>query len=257
MTRAREAAQKALSLDESLAEAHASLGFVRMHYGWDFPGAEKEFLRAIALNPGYATAHHWYAYDLVALGRLEEAIAQARLAQKADPLSVIISRDVGEMLLFAGRDDEAIAQCRKTLEMDPHFRLAHWVIAWAYHHKGHQKEFLEELDKAGNSPGPGTRGLLYVLTGRKSEARQVFAELERETPRRYGSSNQFAGLYAWLGDKNRAFASAESSFEERDGGLIIMRVAPEWEPLRSDPRFEQLARRVGLPQPQGPSPLVR
>jgi TolB-like protein/DNA-binding winged helix-turn-helix (wHTH) protein/Tfp pilus assembly protein PilF len=246
MSRARETAQKALSFDESLADAHASLGFVKMHYDWDFSGAEREFLRAIALNPGYATAHHWYAYDLVALGRLNDAIAQARLAQAADPLSVIISRDVGEMLMFAGHDDEAIAQCRRALEMDPNFALAHWVLAWAYHHQGKQKEFLEELQKgypASSDPGPG---IYYAWAGKTQEARRAIAKLQQDATKRFGSSQFVSMIYAQLGDKDRAFAWLEKSFEERDGGLIVLHVEPPWEPLRSDPRFEQLERRVGV-----------
>ncbi len=248
MTRAREAAQKALSLDESLADAHASLGFVKMHYDWDFSGAEKEFLRAIALNPGYATAHHWYAYDLVALGRLNDAIAQARLAQTADPLSVIISRDVGEMLMFAGHDDEAIAQCRRTLEMDPSFMLAHWVLAWAYHHQGKQEEFLEELQKGylgSSDPGPG---LYYAWAGKTQEARRAIAKLQQDATKRFGSSQLVAMIYAQLGDKDKAFNWLEKSFAEREGGLIVLHVEPAWEPIRSDPRFEQLERRVGVLQ---------
>lgn len=245
MTRAREAAQKALAFDESLADAHASLGFVKMHYDWDFSGAEHEFLRAIALNPGYATAHHWYAYDLVALGRLEEAVAEIRRAQKADPLSVIISRDVGELLLFAGHDDDAIAQSRKTLEMDPNFSDANWVRAWAYHHQGKEKEFLEDLRKA-SSEDPST-GLYYAWSGNVQEARRAVAVFQREdATKRFGSSRFFVGIYAQLGDTDAAFAWLEKTFDERDGSLIVTRVAPELERIRSDPRFEQLARRVGL-----------
>lgn len=246
MARARDAAKKALALDESLADAHASLGFVEMHYDWDFAGAEKEFLRATALNPGYATAHHWYAYDLVALGRVEEAVGQARLAQQADPLSAIITRDTGEMLLFAGHNDEAIAECRKALELDANFGLAHSVMAWAYHRKGQQKEFLEELGRAGDSPGPSATAVLCALTGQRAKARQKVAALQREHRARYGLSSNLTAVYAWLGEKDRAFGFLEKSFQERDGSLILMRVAPELEPLRSDARFEQIARRVGV-----------
>lgn len=248
MGRAREAAQKALSLDESLADAHTSLGFVKMHYDWDFAGAEREFLRAIALNPGYATAHHWYAYDMVAMGRLDDAIAQVRLAQKADPLSVIISRDVGEMLLFAGHDDEAIAQCRKTLEMDPQFAPAHWVIAWADRHKNRQKEFLEELDQSDISTRARVHGVVCALTGRKSEARRILAEFLRSAPKRYGSSLDIAALYLYLGDRDKAFTWLEKAFQDREGGLIVIGVEEQWKPFRSDPRFQQLLRRVGVAQ---------
>jgi TolB-like protein/DNA-binding winged helix-turn-helix (wHTH) protein/Tfp pilus assembly protein PilF len=242
MTRAREAAQKALSLDESLADAHTSLGFVKMHYDWDFAGAEKEFQRAIALNPGYATGHHWYAYDLVALARLDDALAEIRRAQKADPLSVIISRDVGEMLLFAGRDDEAIAQCRRTLEMDSNFTLAHWVLAWAYLHKGQSREFQEELDKAGHGSQVSALGVLAAVQGKRAEAHRLIVLLEKND----GSALDSAMVYVHLGEKNRAFASLEKAVEGREGGLIIMRFDPAWEPIRKDPRFEQLERRVGV-----------
>ena len=246
MSRARDAAQKALAIDETLADAHTSLGFVKMHYDWEFRVAEREFERGIALNPGYATAHHWYAYDLVALGRLDDAIAEVQRAQKADPLSVIISRDVGEMLLFAGRDDEAIAQCQKTLEMDPTFGLAHWTLALGYQRKGQAAASLEELRKAAPTPGPSIAGLIYVRTGRTNEARRVLEELERGTPTRYEINTEIAGLSVALGDTDGAFAALERSFRERDGGLIVMAVAPEWQPLWTDPRFADLMRRVGV-----------
>jgi tetratricopeptide (TPR) repeat protein len=258
MSRARQAAQKALSLDPSLADPHASLGFVKMHYDWEFAAAEKEFLRAIELNPGYATAHHWYAYDLVALGRLDDAVREARRAEQADPLSMIISRDVGEMLMFAGRDDEAIAQCQRTLEMDPSFALAHGVLARAYHRKGMEKEFLREaeLGKTGNSAYPGSPGFFYALIGNKAEARRAIQDLLRSSSRGYGFSSQLVGTYAYLGEKDRAFQALEQTFQERNGSLIVMRVEPAWEILRTDPRFEELARRVGLPSLATPSPAT-
>jgi TolB-like protein/Tfp pilus assembly protein PilF len=243
MMRAREAAKTALGLDETLADAHTSLAFVTMHYDWDFATAEKQFRRAISLNPGYATAHHWYAYNLVALGRLEDAIAEIRLAQKTDPLSVIIGRDVGEILLFAGRDEEAIAQSRKTLEMDPNFDGAHWVLAWAYHRKGRSKEFIEELEKSGSTGITlGLSAFVLALKGQREKAERLLPAFEKNLP-----GIMEATVYAYLGDKDRAFASLEKVFANRDGGLIVMRVAPDLEQLRSDPRFERLARRVGLP----------
>jgi TolB-like protein/DNA-binding winged helix-turn-helix (wHTH) protein/Tfp pilus assembly protein PilF len=242
MGQARAAADKALRLDESLADAHASLGFVKMHYDWDFAGAEKEFQRAIALNPGYATAHHWYAYDLVAMARLDDALAQIRRAQQADPLSVIISRDVGEMLVFAGRDDEAIGQCRKALEMDSTFIHTHWVLAWAYLHKGQKKEFLEELQKAG-SPGNGSAaGILLALQGKGADAHSLIVRLEKS----YDSGLDRAGIYVALGEKDNALSALQKAFEDRVGGLIVMRFEPMFELIRSDPRFEQLERRVGV-----------
>jgi len=244
MSQARTAAQKALALDESLADAHASLGFVRMHYDWDFAGAEKEFQRAIALDPGYATAHHWYAYDLVALARLDDALAEIRRAQKADPLSVIIVRDVGEMLLFEGRDDEAIVQCRKAQEMDPDFGLTHWLLGLAYQRKGQSRKAIEEMDAAGRSTNPNAAGVVFALQGKRVEAHRLLAHLEKD----YGSALDRAIVYVNLREKNMAFASLEKAVEERDGGLIIMRFTPEWGPIRADPRFGQLERRVGVLQ---------
>jgi len=240
MDRARAAAEKALRLDDSLADAHTSLGFVEMHFDWDFAGAEKEFQRAVALNPGYATAHHWYAYDLVALARLDDALAEIRRAQQADPLSVIISTDVGEMLLLARRDDAAIVQLRKTLEMDPDFSHAHWLLAWAYHNKGQSKEFIGELEKSRRAAS--ALGILCALQGKRAEARGILARLEKA----YGSALDGAGIYVWLGDTNGAFAALDRGFKDRDGGLILMRFTPVLEPIRSDPRFEQLERRVGV-----------
>jgi tetratricopeptide (TPR) repeat protein len=153
---------------------------------------------------------------------------------------VIISRDVGELLLFAGRDDEAIAQCHKTLEMDPNFSHAHWVLAWAYRRKGQEKQLLEELTKSAGDPV--SEGILYVLQGKRQEALRILGRMERN----YGSAMHSALVYWFLGEKDRAFVYLERAFEERNGALIVMRFAPEWEPLRSDPRFEQLERRVGV-----------
>jgi TolB-like protein/DNA-binding winged helix-turn-helix (wHTH) protein/Tfp pilus assembly protein PilF len=242
MSQARAAAEKALALDESLADAHASLGFVKMHYDWDFAGAEKEFQRAITLDPGYATAHHWYAYDLVAQARLDDALMEIRQAQQADPLSVIISRDVGEILLFAGRDDEAIEQFHKALEMDPDFSLAHWLLACAYHSKGQADAFIQELGamaRGGEGNGPA---VFLAAQGKRAEAHRRLALLEKN----YGSAVDSAIVRLYLGEKDRAFASLEKAVEDREGGLIIMRFSPEWEPIRADPRFQKLERRVGV-----------
>jgi tetratricopeptide (TPR) repeat protein len=154
---------------------------------------------------------------------------------------VIISRDVGELLLFAGRDDETIAQCRKTLEMDPNFSHAHWVLAWAYRHKGQSKEFLDELEKSVTGHEVA-EGIFYAAHGKRREAQRVVSRLEKA----YGTSTDIAQVYVLVGEKDRAFAFLENALAERDGGLIVMCFAPQWEPLRSDPRFEQLERRVGV-----------
>jgi tetratricopeptide (TPR) repeat protein len=215
-----------------------------MHYDWDFRGAENEFQRSIALNPDYATAHQWYAYDLVPLGRLDDAIAEVERAQKADPLSVIISRDVGEMLIFAGRDGEAIAQCRKTLELDPNFALAHWTLSLAYARTGQTAAALEEGHRIGDAPA-----LSALRTGVRADIRRALADLENGARGQYAANTQIAGLKTALGDVDGAFESLERSFRERDGGLIVLAVEPEWQPLHSDPRFADLMRRVGVMSP--------
>ena len=240
IARARAAAENALELDESLAEAHTSLAFIHLHFDWNWEAARKHFQRAIELQPDYPTAHHWFAYYWVAMGRLDEAIAEARRAQQLDPQSVIISRDVCEMDYFAGRYDEAIAQCRKTLEMDPSFSPARETLAYAYRKKGRQKEFLEELEKSGNQ-------VMYLaFSGRNAEAQRLLAKLMRGEDK-VPTALVAGTLHGNVGKLDEAFRWLERTFEERDGSLIVSRVDFSYEPLRADPRFENLARRVGLP----------
>ena len=252
MKRARESAQQALALDESLADAHASLAFVRMHYDWDFAGAEQEFIRAVTLNPGYATAHHWYAYDLVALGRVDQAVTEMQRAQRADPLSVIISRDLGEMLLFAGRNQEAVAECQRAIEMDRGFELAHYTLGWALERVGRSREGLDEFRQAGSSPGAELReGLVAIREGRPADTRRIVERLEREGDSRSGVWIHAAALASALHDADLAFAALERSVGEREGGLILLAVEPAWDPIRSDPRFAALMRRIGVSRPVG------
>jgi TolB-like protein/DNA-binding winged helix-turn-helix (wHTH) protein/Tfp pilus assembly protein PilF len=253
MPKARAAALKALELDDTLAEAHTSLAFVRMHYDWDWPGAEREFARAIGLNPGYATAHHWYAYDLVARGRTDEALREVRRAQEIDPLSTIISADLGEILCYARRDDEAIEQARRTLKADPNFVLAHRVLAWAYQRKHMYAESIAVLERASTLPGATSAGVLpflghvYAMAGQRDDARKVLGQLERKSRERCGEGFGLVAVYAGLGDKDQAFACLEKAYQEREGTLILLNVLPPLDPLRSDPRFADLLRRVGLP----------
>ncbi len=250
MARAREAAIKALELDETLAEAHTSLAFVRMHYDWDWTGAEKEFQRAINLNPGYATAHHWYAYCLNAMGRTDEALQKIRRAEESDPVSVIIKTDVAEILHFARRFDEAIEQARKALEMDPNFVLAHRALSWAFVQKGRYAEAITELQE-GLRLEPGRADLLaylayaYAKAGQVGEARRILARLKHDEP-----YFELVAAYAVLGDKDTAFAMLEKTFEQRSGVALFLRTAPEYDPLRSDPRFSNFLQRINLPSQQ-------
>jgi TolB-like protein/DNA-binding winged helix-turn-helix (wHTH) protein/Tfp pilus assembly protein PilF len=250
MPRARAFAEKALALDESLAEAHTSLAFVQMHFEHDWAAAENAFQRAIALNPSYVTAHHWYAYCLMAQTRVEEALREIRLAQELDPLSSIINTDVAEMLYYARRYDEAIRQAQKTLELDPSFALAHRVLGLAYEQKGMYKESLAALetqvrlsDRADYAVAELARA--YALTGNRAGAENLLRELHALNPQNPGTSIGLAFLYAALGDKDRAFVWLEKAANERMG-VILLKVQPYFDPIRSDPRFLAIERRMAL-----------
>jgi TolB-like protein/DNA-binding winged helix-turn-helix (wHTH) protein/Tfp pilus assembly protein PilF len=250
MPRARSFAEKALALDESLAEAHTSLAFVLMHFENDWVAAEREFQRAIALNPSYVTAHHWYAYCLMAQTRVQEALREIRLAQDLDPLSLIINTDVAELLYYARQYDEAIRQAQKTLEMDSSFALAHRVLALAYEQKGNYEASLAELHTQVRLSGRGDYALAelargYALTGNRNEAEKLLRELQTLNPQNPGTSIGLAFVYAALGDKDRAFHWLEKSARERMG-IILIKVQPYFDSLRSDPRFLAIERRMAL-----------
>lgn len=252
MSKARAAATRALQLDEALAEAHTSLGFVKMHYDWDWKGAEQEFQRAIELNPNYPTAHHWYAYDLAAMNRMPEAITEMRQARQEDPLSAILKTDLAEFLYYADRYEQAIEQAKATLQIDPQFLLAHYVLELIYDEQHRFPEALAESKKAVELGGknPWTLGLLgrtYALAGDRSQAEQVLRQLKELEGKRYEMSGVIAGLAAVLGKRDEAFAALEKAYEERDGGLIMLNYDHGLDPLRSDPRFADLVSRVGLP----------
>jgi TolB-like protein/DNA-binding winged helix-turn-helix (wHTH) protein len=250
MERARAAAMKAIALDESSAEPHASLAFVEMHYDWNWPAAEKEFRRAIELNSSYATAHHWYAYYLMAMGRQEESLAEIRHAQELDPLSLIIQRDVADMLYYARRYDEAIAQCRKTLERDPHFALANYSLYEIYS----QKKMIPEMDQAfGEMQASGQEGLPLMgpapgdaIVGRAAKARKELGELQQLQSQGKHLAYVISVVYAGLGDRDQAFHWLDVAYEARDGLLILLKTDPTMDPLRSDPRFAELLRKMNL-----------
>jgi TolB-like protein/DNA-binding winged helix-turn-helix (wHTH) protein/Tfp pilus assembly protein PilF len=252
MPRARGFAEKALALDESLAEAHTSLAFVLMHFEHDWAAAEREFQRAIALNPSYVTAHHWYAYCLMAQTRVEEALREIRLAQELDPLSLIVNTDVAELLYCARRYDEAIRQAQKALEMDASFPLAHRALGLAYEQKGMYKESVAELQLQVRYSGRADYALAelaraFVLTGNRNEAEKLLRELQTFNPQNPGTSIGLAFLYAALGDKDQAFFWLEKSARERMG-VILIKVQPYFDTLRSDPRFRAIERRMALSQ---------
>lgn len=255
MSQAREAALRALDLDESLAEAHTSLAFVKMHYDWDWTGAEAEFKRAIALNPAYPTAHHWYAYYLIAVGRPQAALAEIKLAQQLDPLSAIINTDVGDVMFYTGQSDDAIPQAQKALEIDPRFPLAHFLLGRVYAEKAQFDKSIAELQQAvelsHNHPWAVCElAAVDAMVGNKTAAR----ELLKQVPARGEDETAYciATTYASLGDKNRAFAWLDTAFHQRSGSLILLRVDPSVESLRAYPRFHQLEERLAFPN-SGPS----
>ncbi len=253
MPKAKTAAIIALQLDDSLAEAHTSLAFVEMHYDWDWKGAEREFRRAIELNPNYATAHHWYAYDLAAMNRMPEALNEIWRAQQVDPLSAIINTDVAEFLYYTGRYSEAVQQVKAALEIDPRFLLAHSLLGEIYVEQHRYSEALTEgaraVELSGGSPWMlGRLGRTYALSGDRSQAEKVLRQLVELSAKRKAMSGLIAGVAASLGKRDEAFTAAAKACEERNGGLILLKYDHNWDPLRSDPRFQQLVRRVGLPQ---------
>jgi TolB-like protein/Tfp pilus assembly protein PilF len=257
--KAKAAAKKALELDDALAEAHTSLAQVHTYYDFDFSQATKEFQRAIELNPNYATAHQWYGNsDLVALARFDEAIAEVKRAIELDPLSLVINTDLGTTYYRARRYDEAIDQLRKTLEMDPGFYYARWNLGSALAAKGVLDVAIGEYQQArALSDNPLMLALLahaYGLSGNRVEAMKIVDELKELSKQRYVSAYSFALVYLGLGDKEEALRWLQKSYQDRAGdALRYIRVEPLLDPLRGDPRFEELVAKVFAPK-NGSSP---
>jgi len=251
LPKAKAAAIKALELDGALGEAHNSLAFCLDGFDWDFDSAGKEFRRAIELNPGYATAHHWYAWHLSLLGRYDEAIAEMIKAENLDPLSLIINADLAELLVLAHSYDESIQQSRKAIEMDPNFALAHNQLAQAYLQKHMNDEAVAELQKAvqlsGESPTIiANLARAYAASGKRSEAIMLLSDLKKRSNSTYSHGSEIAVIYAALGDRDQAMNWLEKGYEERFNPGVLLR--PGFDPLRSDPRFQDLVRRIGLPR---------
>ena len=246
--KAKEAAQKALEIDDTLAEAHASLGLILTMYDWDWPGAEKEFQRAIELNPNYATAHAWYDLTLSATGRLEEAIAQSKRALTLDPVSMIGNWNAGYVFYLARQYDQAIEQERKTLELDPSFVPAYVILGENYVQKSMYREAVEAFEKAlAISPGSAEAlsglGKAHALAGRKADAQKVLDRLNELSKQQYVAAWTNADVYTALGEKDKTYQWLEKAYEERS---IFSSKGPLWDPLRSDARFADLLRRMNL-----------
>ena len=223
-----------------------------MNYDWDWAEAERQFKRAIQLNSNYATAHHWYAEYLVVLGRFEEGFAQMRQAQELDPASVIIQSDAGKFFFLARQNDLATTHLRKALEMDPNFGIAHeWLIQSMIQKRQFEESLAEvrSLQRLDDSFLPrALLGQTYAAMGKKADALAAIRESRRRAKRGPLEPGHWAVVYAQLGDKDRAFALLEQAYRSRSTAMTSLKVNPEYDLLRSDPRFTDLLRRVGLAQ---------
>jgi TolB-like protein/DNA-binding winged helix-turn-helix (wHTH) protein/Tfp pilus assembly protein PilF len=255
LSRAKAAALKAIELDDTLAEPHASLAFIAETHEWDWATAEREYKRALELNPGDARAHHWYAGYLMYVGRFEEGIAEAKRARDLDPLSLPVNNALAGRLLVAGRVDEALAQLRQTLEMDPHYAPAHQTLGWAYLNMGKHHEAIQEFQQALQLSGADDKdimldlGFAYATVGNREEARRILAKLKKLHEQGLLPSGSIAILYGALGELDEAFAWLEKAYEERDPELTYLKVpGRRFAPLRHDARFQQMVHRMGLPE---------
>ena len=251
LPKAKAAAIKALELDSSLSEAHTSLGYSLRAFDWDFDSAGKEFRRAIEINPGYATAHHWNAMNLGLLGRPKEALVEMRKAENLDPLSLIINADLAEFLLLTHSYDESVEQGRKIIEMDSTFAIGHKQLGDAYLLKQMDKEAVAELQKAvrlsGGSPiCTADLARAYVASGKMNEAMKLLSDLEKRSNADLTNAPHIAMIYASMGNNDQAMHWLEKAYEERFNPSILLRSG--FDPLRSDPRFEEFMHRVGLPE---------
>lgn len=249
--KARMAVTKALDIDEQLAEAHASLGFLTLWYDWDFLKAEREFLRAIELNPNYPTAHHWYGYNLVIQDRAEEGLARMQHALSLDPLSLIITTDIGELLYRARRYEDALGQLQKALDMDPNFRLPYFWQAACLFKLGRAAEVIGGMEQAlrvqGDSPGLKTLlALACALGGDRVRAQMLLDQLQQHAQREYVPPYFLANITSQLGWFDQAFEYLEQAYRERSGWIPWLKYDPMADVLRHDARFNELLRRVGI-----------
>jgi len=247
IAKGRAAALKALELDGDLAEAHTSLGFILVHYDWKSAEAEKEFQRALVLNPSYATAYQWHAFNLLVAGHPDDAVKELKKAQALDPLSLIIGADLAEVYDYVGRPKEAEAESRRVLELDSTFVQARCWLAYALTAERRYDEAVAVLEN-GELKDDGYRlatlGYVYASAGRRGEARDMLERLIQLAKNDYGLAFNVASLYASMGDVDRMLPWLETAFTERSGGLLLSNVVPQFAGVRSDPRFRAFTARV-------------
>jgi TolB-like protein/Tfp pilus assembly protein PilF len=252
--KAKNAATKALEIDPTLAEAQTSLGMAKFWFDWDWPGAETEFRRAIELDPRYALGHYWFAVYLGAMGRSAQAIAENRRARELEPFSLTVNAYLGVLMYQAGRHDEAIQLVRQALDLDPNFAQARYYLGRNYAAYGKYDEAIQEFERAihlagvsgGQIQSLAGLGWVYGVTGNRDEAQKVLDKLGGLASGHYVSSFRTAQVYAGLGEKDRAIEWLRKACEERSEELVYLKVQHFWDPLRADPRFQEILGHVGL-----------
>jgi serine/threonine protein kinase/tetratricopeptide (TPR) repeat protein len=249
--KAKAAAMTALGIDETLAETHNALGWIKMTCDWDWPGSEREFKRALEINPNYGQARMQYGAYFEAMGRSNEAIAERRRALEADPLSLIISAVLGRALHFARHYDQAMEELRKTLDMDPGFAQAHFFLGWVYEQKGMFAEAIAELRQGLSGSGGAPRyvsalGHAYAISGQRRMAEQSLALLQEQAKQRYVAPSDMAEIHIGLGEKEQALKYLEMAYQDHSCWMIWLRVDPRFDAIRGDPRYLDLLRRMHL-----------
>ena len=248
MPKAKAAVTRALEIDNTLAEAHTSLARILQIYDWNWTEAEKEYKRAIELDPRYALAHQWYGGYLERTGRMAESITERRLAVELDPSSASTNFELGLAYFFARDYDRAIEQFQKALELEKGFPSAVQMLLVSYAQTGQFDLAIAKIQEMQESNIPATAGQVYAMAGRKDDAMRMIEELDRRSRQGYISATGFAFIYAALGDNEKAIAYLEKGYEERAFQMQFLKVDPRWDELRGDPRFADLVRRVGLPE---------
>ena len=248
---AKAAAQKALEIDENLAEAHIVLGVVRFWFDWDWRGGKAELKKATTISPNNSDAHRFYAVLLTVLGRYDEALTEMETARQLDPLSLLGNALKGQSFFYAGRDAEAIDQLNKTLEIEPNFWIAHIIMARVYIRQKRFDEAVAEAKKAGefsggNSEAASLAGYALAKAERRDEAMTMLQELKSRSNRRYVPSYNIAMIYNGLGEREEALNQLEKAFQTRDARLMLLKVEPKWNDLRSEPRFVEIIKRISL-----------